>query len=114
MVCSGGSIALFKAGELAVVGHVANDFVFREEAEGLLFAGSFEPVLHVAQLVLTVQTGLGTGPLEGVLAMMGQQLVDELKKNISEANLQVKVEETGGTKVRSIVLDVEKGKIVIE
>ena len=45
---------------------------------------------------------------------MGQQLVDELKKNLSEANLQVKVEETGGNKVRSIVLDVEKGKIVIE
>src|SRR6056297_3431730 len=77
MLCFGGSVALFKSGDPAVVGHVADDFVFGEEAEGLLGVGTLEPCADVLEAVLAVESGLGTGSVDLLAAVPGQELVDE-------------------------------------
>ncbi len=48
-------------------------------------------------------------------ASMGssQRMVEAVKQALSKASLSVKIEETGGAKVRAMLLDVEAGKIKI-
>jgi chemotaxis receptor (MCP) glutamine deamidase CheD len=42
-----------------------------------------------------------------------QHLVDAVKQALAEASLSVKLEETGGAKMRSMVLDIDAGKIKV-
>jgi chemotaxis receptor (MCP) glutamine deamidase CheD len=42
-----------------------------------------------------------------------QQVVQAVKDALKAANLSAKIEETGGTKIRSMTLDIDAGKIRI-
>ncbi|MBN1669911.1 MAG: chemotaxis protein CheD [Kiritimatiellae bacterium] len=46
-------------------------------------------------------------------ANLGQKLVAAVKDELQKANLDVKMEDTGGQKIRSMVLDIDAGKIKI-
>lgn len=43
----------------------------------------------------------------------GQKLVDAVKEALNHANLSIKIDQTGGNKLRSIILDIDAGKIKI-
>lgn len=47
-------------------------------------------------------------------ASMGVKVVDAVKEALSRAKLSIAKEDTGGSKVRSIVLDIDKGQINIK
>ncbi len=57
----------------------------------------------------------GGATMEGApsIISMGSKVVEAVKDALSEAKLDVKIEETGGSKIRSMVLDVATGKIDI-
>ena len=57
----------------------------------------------------------GGASMEGspVGASMGSKVVDAVKEAISKAKLKVDMEETGGSKIRTISLNIETGKIDI-
>jgi chemotaxis receptor (MCP) glutamine deamidase CheD len=40
-----------------------------------------------------------------------QHLIEAVKLALAKANLAVKIEETGGSKLRSMLLDIDAGKI---
>ena len=42
-----------------------------------------------------------------------QHMVEAVKQALAKANLTVRIEETGGTKLRCIVLDIDAGKIKV-
>ncbi|MEW6665721.1 MAG: hypothetical protein AB1512_10945 [Thermodesulfobacteriota bacterium] len=42
-----------------------------------------------------------------------RHMVEAVKQALAKANLSVKIEETGGTKLRSMVLDIDEGKIKV-
>jgi len=46
-------------------------------------------------------------------ASMGQKLVEAVKDVLKKAHLNTKLDQTGGSKVRSMVLDIDTGKIKI-
>jgi chemotaxis receptor (MCP) glutamine deamidase CheD len=54
--------------------------------------------------LLKCQTAMGSS----------QRMIEAVKAALANAALSVKLEETGGTKVRSITLDIDAGKIKIE
>jgi len=58
----------------------------------------------------------GGSSMEGspVGLSMGGKVVAAVKEALSKANLKVAMEETGGSKIRSLILDVEKGQINIK
>jgi chemotaxis receptor (MCP) glutamine deamidase CheD len=45
---------------------------------------------------------------------MGVKVVEAVKEALSKAKLSIAREETGGSKIRSIVLDIDKGQINIK
>jgi chemotaxis protein CheD len=47
-------------------------------------------------------------------ASMGIKVVEAVKETLSNAKLKIFKEETGGSKIRSIVLDIETGQITIK
>lgn len=51
------------------------------------------------------------GKESGVIS--GKKLVEAVKEALTHANLSIKVEQTGGNKLRSIILDIDAGKIKI-
>ncbi|MCP4713747.1 MAG: chemotaxis protein CheD [Deltaproteobacteria bacterium] len=57
----------------------------------------------------------GGASLMGMSKMgdMGSKLVAAVKETLAKANLNVKLEETGGPKIRSILLDIDAGKIKV-
>ena len=57
----------------------------------------------------------GGASMEGSPAgiSMGSKVVEAVKEALSEANLSVTVDETGGSKIRSMSLDLKTGKIDI-
>ncbi len=46
-------------------------------------------------------------------ANSGQKVVDAVRDALKRANLKIKVDKTGGNKIRSIILDIDAGKIKI-
>jgi chemotaxis receptor (MCP) glutamine deamidase CheD len=46
-------------------------------------------------------------------ASMGIKVVEAVKAALSKAKLSIAKEDTGGSKIRSIVLDIDKGQIDI-
>lgn len=44
---------------------------------------------------------------------MGHKVVEAVKEALTKAHLLIKLDQTGGTKVRSMVLDIDAGKISI-
>ena len=44
---------------------------------------------------------------------MGSKIVDAIKEALEEAKLKITLDETGGTKIRTMILDVETGKVEI-
>lgn len=77
-------------------------------------------VLHAIDM-LTKEGGLdnpmvaiaGGAAMEGSLsgASMGIKVVEAVKETLSKAKLTVAKEDTGGSKIRSISLDIDKGQI---
>lgn len=57
----------------------------------------------------------GGASMEGAFSgtSMGPKVVEAVKEALSEANLSVTMDETGGSKIRSMSLDIETGKIDI-
>jgi chemotaxis receptor (MCP) glutamine deamidase CheD len=57
----------------------------------------------------------GGAAMEGSAAgtSMGSKIVDALKEALEEVNLKIALDETGGSKIRSMILDVETGKVDI-
>ena len=57
----------------------------------------------------------GGAAMEGSVAgtSMGSKIVDAIKNALSEANLSIAMDETGGSKIRSMSLDVQSGKVDI-
>jgi chemotaxis receptor (MCP) glutamine deamidase CheD len=47
-------------------------------------------------------------------ASMGIKVVEAVKEALSKAKLNLSKEETGGSKIRSIILDIDKGQITIK
>ena len=45
---------------------------------------------------------------------MGSKLVQTVKTTLEQANLKIKIEETGGSKIRTMMLNVDAGKIKID
>jgi chemotaxis protein CheD len=58
----------------------------------------------------------GGSSMEGSPAglSMGGKVVAAIKEALDKANLKISIEETGGTKIRSLTLDVENGQINIK
>ena len=46
-------------------------------------------------------------------ATMGTTIVTAVKEALAKANLEVKLEQTGGSRIHSILLDIDGGKIAI-
>lgn len=56
----------------------------------------------------------GAGLLgNGAGVISGKRLVDAVKEALRHANLSIKIEQTGGNKIRSIILEIDAGKIKI-
>ena len=47
-------------------------------------------------------------------ASMGIKVVEAVKEALSRAKLSIAKEDTGGSRIRSIVLDIDKGQINIK
>jgi chemotaxis receptor (MCP) glutamine deamidase CheD len=63
---------------------------------------------------LSIAIAGGAGLLKSSSASgTSQQVVQAVKEALMAANLSVKIEETGGTKIRSMILDIDGGKIKI-
>lgn len=45
---------------------------------------------------------------------MGRKVVEAIKEALSNAKLHIAKEETGGTKIRSILLDIDTGHVIIK
>ncbi|MBW2016168.1 MAG: chemotaxis protein CheD [Deltaproteobacteria bacterium] len=50
---------------------------------------------------------------KGAAINSGQNVVEAVKDALKKANLGVKIEQTGGNRVRSMILDIDAGKIKI-
>lgn len=57
--------------------------------------------------------GGSTMPGKGTVLNSGLKVVDAVKEALANANLSVKVHQTGGNKIRSMILDIDAGKIKI-
>jgi chemotaxis receptor (MCP) glutamine deamidase CheD len=63
---------------------------------------------------LSVAIAGGAALLRSQSAMgSSQKMADAVKEALQKASLQVKLEDTGGVKIRSMILDVDAGKIKI-
>lgn len=76
-------------------------------ALGQLQAKGASPPFSVA-----IAGGAGMMGKETVLNS-GQKVVEAIKDALAKVNLRVKVDQTGGNKVRSMILDIDAGKIKI-
>ena len=63
---------------------------------------------------LSVAIAGGASLLQSQTAMgSSQRMIEAVKEALQKVSLQVKLEETGGAKVRSMILDIDAGKIKI-
>lgn len=63
---------------------------------------------------LTVTIAGGAGMLSGPECVnFGPDLLEEVRSILAREKLSIDIEETGGSKVRSIVLDIDRGEIAI-